>query len=101
MSYQDYLEFKRLLFPKYPHYNEHSATGGDLEIIKNILKEKMASSTDLFSDFNGILACKKAGNAFIFKYGKGLYGVWDSFSNTFDFSQDFDLPDEDWSKEAQ
>ena len=99
MSYQDYLEFKGLLFSKNPHYSEHSATGGDLENIKNILRDKMTTSTDFFLDFNGILACKRNGNSFIFKYGKGLTGVWDSISNTFDFSQAIDLPDEDWSKE--
>jgi hypothetical protein len=99
MPYQDYLEFTELLFSKNPHYKQHSATGGDLNIVKNTLNKKVVSSTDFFLDFNGIRACKKNGDSFIFKYGEGLYGVWNSISNTFDFSQNFDLPDEDWSKE--
>lgn len=99
MSYKDYLEFKRLVISKNPIYEEQSATGGNLEYVKSILKEKIKCSSDLFSSHNGILACRKNNNLFEFKCGDNKVYVWDSNSNIFDSSQDINLPDEDWANE--
>jgi hypothetical protein len=99
MSYKDYLEFKNLVISKNPVYEEHSATGGNLDKIKIILGKKLNRSYDLFSTHNGIIACRRNNNFFEFKCGDNKVFVWDSVSNTFDSSKDIDLPNEDWSNE--
>jgi hypothetical protein len=99
MSFKDYKEFERLVVSKNPVYETYTSTGGDIEIVKSILKEKIKRSSDLFSSHNGIIACNKNGNVFEFKCGDNKVYTWDSVSNIFDSSKEIDLPDEDWSKE--
>jgi len=99
MSYKDFEEFKKSVISKNPTYEDHTATGGDLQTVRNILKAKMNRSFDLFSSHNGITACRKKNHFFEFKCGDNKVYVWDSVSNTFDSSQDIVLPDEDWANE--
>jgi len=96
MPYKDYQELEKLVISKNPIYEKHSEEGSDLKNVKEKLNNKVSRSSDLFSSWGGILACRKNGNIFEFKCGNGNTGIYDSISNRFDFSKEINITDETW-----
>jgi len=85
--------------PRNPKNELHNAISSDVDAVKQQINKMESRSTDLFAEFGGIRACKKEGTHFYIKCGNGQTGDWDSESNTWDYSKDIQLPDEEWQNE--
>jgi len=99
MSYRDFEEFKKIYIPRTPKNELHTAVSSDVNVVKQEINKMESKSTDLFAEFGGIRACRKEGTHFYIKHSDGKIGDWDSESNTWDYSKDIQLPDEEWQKE--